>query len=62
MAENKQLLGGLYVQDQYDVNGDPESVSESFSSAQNSCLCGATTQCKSLYHRLGSAVDTWNKK
>ena len=30
MAENKQLLGGLYVQDQYDVNGDPESVSTRF--------------------------------
>lgn len=28
MAENKQLLGGLYVQDQFDVNGDTESVSE----------------------------------
>lgn len=25
-AENKELLGGLYAQDQNDVNGDPESV------------------------------------
>lgn len=27
MAENKQLLGGLYVQDQYEVDGTPDSVS-----------------------------------
>lgn len=29
MAENKQLLGGLYVQEQYEVDGTPESVSTS---------------------------------
>ena len=28
MAENKQLLGGLYLQDQYEVNGDPETVTK----------------------------------
>lgn len=27
MAENKELLGGLYVQDQYEVDGTPDSVS-----------------------------------
>lgn len=27
MAENKQLLGGLYIQDQYEVDGTPDSVS-----------------------------------
>ena len=27
MAENKELLGGLYAQDQYEVTGDPETVS-----------------------------------
>ncbi|KAL9964341.1 hypothetical protein ACROYT_G027970 [Oculina patagonica] len=29
MAENKQLLGGLYVQDQYEVDGTPESFGRS---------------------------------
>lgn len=29
MAENKELLGGLYVQEQYDVDGTPDSVSAS---------------------------------
>lgn len=30
MAENKELLGGLYVQENYDVDGTPESVSTCF--------------------------------
>ena len=30
MAESKELLGGLYVQDQYEINGDPETVKYQF--------------------------------
>ena len=34
-AENKELLGGLYVQDHYDVNGDPEPVRATFNPAND---------------------------
>lgn len=38
MAENKQLLGGLYVQEQYEVDGTPESVSISFVQQDRACF------------------------
>lgn len=49
MAENKQLLGGLYVQDQYEVDGTPESVSTNL---KKFCIYSQETYLLVWLHRI----------